>query len=201
MFRKLIQNIQQSLPLTEEELNYFLPMLEYRFVKKNELFIRAGSRADYLGYVDSGLLRYYYNDGAKEYTTSVVFANQWVGDYTSFLRKKTATLNISALEDSVVFLLYYDSVQKAYDKSKTFERLGRIIAESLFIAFESRSASFLIKNPEERYIDLVTKRPEMLEKIPLKYISSMLGIQPESLSRIRKRVQVGKTAQSMFKRS
>lgn len=99
-----------------------------------------------------------------------------------------------------MFVLYYDSIQKAYDKSKTFERLGRIIAESLFLAFESKSASFLIKNPEERYIDLVTRRPEILEKIPLKYISSMVGIQPESLSRIRKRVHEGKATQSMFKR-
>ena len=129
-----------------------------------------------------------------------MFANEWAGDYSSFLRKKKATFNISALEDSVVFVLYYDSIQKAYDKSKTFERLGRIIAESLFLAFESKSASFLIKNPEERYIDLVTTRPEILEKIPLKYISSMVGIQPESLSRIRKRVHEGKATQSMYKR-
>lgn len=192
MFNNLIKNMRRSLPLTEEELTYFLPMLEYRFVKKNEFFIRAGDSADYVGFVDSGLLRYYYIAGEKEYTTRFFFPNEWVGDYASYLLKKPATLNISALEDTVVFLFYYDSMQKAYEESKTFERLGRIIAESMFIEFESKSASFLTKTPEERYTELVTKHPELLKKIPLKYISSMLGIQPESLSRIRKRVQTGK---------
>ncbi|MBX3255129.1 MAG: Crp/Fnr family transcriptional regulator [Chitinophagaceae bacterium] len=192
MFDNLIKNMQRFLQMSEEELNYFLPTLEYRVLKKNEFFIRAGESADYVGYIDSGLMRYYYVTREKEHTTKIFFPNEWAGDYTSFLQRKPAMLNITALEDTVVYLFYYEAMQKAYDRFKTFERLGRLIAESLFIELENKSASFIIKTPEERYIDMISRRPEIIAKIPLKYISSMLGIQPESLSRIRRRMQKNK---------
>lgn len=192
MFDNLIKNMHGHLHLGEEELNYFLPMLEYRLIKKNDFFVRTGENANYVGFIDSGLLRYYYVTGEREHTTRVFFPNEWAGDYASFLREKPAVLNITAMEDTVVFLFYYEAMQTAYDKFKIFERFGRLIAESLFIELENKSASFLTKTPEERYVDLIKQRPEILAKIPLKYISSMLGIQPESLSRIRRRIQSGK---------
>lgn len=192
MFDNLIKNMQGFLCISAEELNYFLPMLEYRVVKKNEFFIHAGEAANYIAYIDSGLLRYYYVTREKEHTTRVFFPDEWVGDYSSFLRQQPASVNITALEDSVVLLLYYDKMQEGYEKFKVFERFGRLMAESLFIEMEKKTSSFLIKSPEERYIDLITQRPEIIAKIPLKYISSMLGIQPESLSRIRRRMQTGK---------
>lgn len=192
MFDNLIRNMQGFLQMSKEEMNYFLPLLEYRMLKKNEFFIRTGENADYVGYIDSGLLRYYYVTGEKEHTTRVFFPDEWVGDYASFLRQQPARLNITALEDTVVLLLYYDKMQQGYERFRVFERFGRLIAESLFIELENKTASFLTKSPEERYIDLITQRPEIIAKIPLKYISSMLGIQPESLSRIRRRMQGSK---------
>ncbi|MCC6287919.1 MAG: Crp/Fnr family transcriptional regulator [Chitinophagaceae bacterium] len=187
MFDKLIKNLNGYLSFTEEEISFFLSLCEYKIVKKYDLALKVGQICDFVAYVNKGLLRYYYVAGDKEHTARIFLEDSWTSEYASFLCKKPSSVSIEALEETELIILRYDSVQRGYDKAKVFERFGRLMAEALFIDLENRNSDFLTKTPEERYLLLLQQEPEMFNRVPLKYIASMIGIEPESLSRIRKR--------------
>ena len=81
------------------------------------------------------------------------------------------------------------NIYRLYDEIPRFERLGRLMAERAFIGLRMRTQTLTHLNPEERYLRLLKNRPKVIERIPQHYIASFLGIKPQSLSRIRKRLQ------------
>ncbi len=84
--------------------------------------------------------------------------------------------------------MQHRDLQKLYTDLPKFERFGRVLAENVVIGSQRRTASLLFDSPEERYLKLIAERPKVVERIPLHHIASYLGIKPESLSRIRKRL-------------
>ena len=112
---------------------------------------------------------------------------QWLTDYTSFLNQGTSTMYIEALHDTELCLIRYDRIQKMYERGKGFERFGRILAEQLYKDAFDRGKTFALETPEMRYLKLLKEQPHLLELVTLKQIASYLGIEPESLSRIRRR--------------
>lgn len=187
MFDKLIKNVNSYLNFTDEEISYFLTLFEYKAVKKNDHVLRVGQICNFAAYINKGLVRYYYITEDKEHTARIFKEDAWTSEYASFLSKKPSVVSIEALEDTELFMLSYDAMQRGYDKAKVFERFGRLMAEGLFIDVVNKSSDFLTKTPEERYLDLIQQEPEIINRVSLKYIASMIGIEPESLSRIRKR--------------
>ena len=104
------------------------------------------------------------------------------------MSRKPALQFIDALEDTQLWLLHHDHLHRLYQEIPRFESFGRAMAENVVIGSQRRTASFLFDSPEERYLSLLRERPKVLERIPLHHIASYLGIKPESLSRIRKRL-------------
>lgn len=187
MFDKLIKNVNSYLSFTDEEMSYFLSLFEHKAVKKYDHLLRVGQICDFAGYINKGLLRYYYITEEKEHTARIFKEDAWTSEYASFLSRTPSVVSIEALEDSELFILRYEAMQRGYDKAKVFERFGRLMAEALFIDVVTKSSDFLTKTPEERYLDLLQQQPEIFNRVPLKHIASLIGIEPESLSRIRKR--------------
>jgi CRP-like cAMP-binding protein len=98
---------------------------------------------------------------------------------------------IQAIEDTELVSLSFDSLQQLYNHkllSYKMERFGRLIAEYLICCYDDRLNSFIIQSPEERYLDLLSSRPDIIQRIPQHHIANFLGITPVSLSRIRRRV-------------
>ncbi|MFT4094999.1 MAG: Crp/Fnr family transcriptional regulator [Niabella sp.] len=188
MFDNFIKNIREFVPFTDEEVAYLLSMVEYRGLKKYDKLVRYGEVCNYVSYINKGLVRFYYEANGKEHTPRIFKENEWTGNYVSFLTRTSSDTCLEALEDTEIFQLHYDKIQKAYEYSPVFERLGRRIAESLFIDAVSRYSTGIRKPPEIRYMEMERADPEFLSRIPLKYVASMLGIEPGSLSRIRKRM-------------
>ena len=187
MFDKLIKNLKSYLNFTDEEMSFFLSLFEYKAVKKYDHILRVGQVCNFAAYINKGLLRYYYITDNKEHTGRIFKEDSWTSEYASFLSKTPSAVSIEALEDTELFMLSYEGIQRGYDKAKVFERFGRLMAEALFIDVVNKSSDFLTKTPEERYLDLMQQEPEIINRVPLKHIASMIGIEPESLSRIRKR--------------
>ncbi|HPH46369.1 MAG TPA: Crp/Fnr family transcriptional regulator, partial [Chryseolinea sp.] len=111
-----------------------------------------------------------------------------ITDYRSFLTQQPSTEYIIALEDAEVIELHYNDMQTLYEKVPSWQKYGRLIAEFLYIKVTERAQSLLFDSPEELYTRLMKERPKVIENMPQRYIASYLGIQPESLSRIRKRM-------------
>ncbi|SDC64519.1 Crp/Fnr family transcriptional regulator [Niabella drilacis] len=187
MFTNLINNLEGYLHFEEDDLAFLIPLMEIRTVKKGETVMRVGEVANYVYYIDKGLIRFYHEAEGKEHTYRIFRENMWASDYAAFLTRSKSGMNIGALEDTVLIQLHYDHMQKGYERAKAFERFGRKMAESLFLATVQRTVDIMVKSPEIRYRELLENDAEMINRVPLKYIASMLGIEPESLSRIRKR--------------
>lgn len=159
-----------------------------RTYKKKELFIKEGKICREIAFIGKGSFRYYKIIDGIEVSTFFSFEHNWVSAYTSFLRKSPSFVSIEAMEDTEVLVLGYDDMQYLYQHYITFERFGRLMAEYLIGCLEERMHSLLLKTPEERYLKTLTDNSIYFERVPLHYVASYLGIAPESLSRIRKRV-------------
>ena len=111
-----------------------------------------------------------------------------MGEVSSFITKTPSVCFIETLADTRVWRIGYDDLQKIYANTKTGDRFGRLMMEQLYIRKAQRERSFLTQTAEERYLDLLLTAPHILQQIPLKHIASYLGITPQALSRIRKRI-------------
>ena len=106
--------------------------------------------------------------------------------YTSFLSQQPSDVQVTALSDSEVEVIDYVELQKAYKTSLIANQIGRLATESIFIISTKREKDFLTKSAQERYDELLSKRPDLIKLVPVNKIAKYLGIHPESLSRLRK---------------
>lgn len=162
--------------------------LKEQKLKKKELLLNAGEVCDFVAFVEKGLFRFYRLDDGNENVLGFVSENFFATDYSSFLSRRESYYYIQALEDSKVFKLHYNDMQRLYIEFPEYERFGRLIAENIYMGLEMRNISLLIKSPEERYLKLLKSTSNIFSKVPQYMIASYLGITPEALSRIRKRL-------------
>ena len=189
---QIIQSIKSFVPLTKVEEEAFIEIVEVKRFDKKEFLLKEGQVCNKISFINSGCMRVFYDVEGIENTVQFFFADSWYTDYGSFLNGELATENMQALEDSEVVQVKKDDLYKLYDSHPVFNRVGRVMAENAFLAVSKLNKMLTNEDPEERYLNLLQKRPELVEKIPQHYIASYLGVKPESLSRIRKRIFRGK---------
>jgi len=174
--------------LTERDCQLFEPHLKVRQLGAKELFLAEGKVCLEIGFVNKGCFRTYYLADGKEINTHFVFENQFVGDYDSFISARPGKYFIQALEDAEIVTFNLAALQNAYDQSQNWERFGRMMAEHSFKLTTQRVESFLFLDGEQRYLALLEQQPELLSRIPLYHIASYLGLERESLSRLRRKI-------------
>ncbi|MFK7807598.1 MAG: Crp/Fnr family transcriptional regulator [Saprospiraceae bacterium] len=158
-------------------------------LNKKEYYLNSREIQKEMGFVHSGLLRSYYVDKeGKEITISFIDQNTYASDYPSFLRQIPSKYYIVSLEPSIVVNLPYAKIQEAYKKFKNFEEYGRRVAEAILLKKQDRLESFLFEDAEERYLRFIDQNPDLINRISLSHLSSYLGIERQSLSRIRKKL-------------
>ena len=180
--------VSRLMDFSEAEWRAHRDLLTRRFLKKGEFLVRVGEVCNYVSFINSGSLRVYMEVGDQEINKHFFFEHEYASDYCSFLTRKAGLLNIRAFEDSELMELNYEKVQTLYDTFPVWQKYGRLVAETLFISVAQRTQELLLRTPEEMYIKLVEEQSPIIARIPQQYIASYLGIQPESLSRIRKRI-------------
>jgi CRP/FNR family transcriptional regulator, anaerobic regulatory protein len=188
MSQQIMQSIKSIVSLNEEEENAFISILEIRPYKKKEFLLKEGKVCDKISYINSGCVRLFYNIEGNEKTVQFFLKDSWYTDYASFLTGKPTVENMQAIEDGIIVQFKKDDVNNLYNLYPSIERLGRIMAENAFISLLKLNNMNSNEEPEQRYLNLIKQRPEVVEKIPQHYIASYLGLQPQSLSRIRKRI-------------
>ena len=173
--------------LTDEEWLDFQSCLIKLSVPKKNLILKQGEVCDFLAFIQEGIFRFYTVQEGEEKVTAFFFTGDFVTNYRSFLRAKPSEHYIEALQDGVIYKIQAQKLQILYDKHKNIERLGRLIAENLYLMVASRLDSFMFENPKQRYQNLVQRNSKLLVEIPQYMIASYLGVKPETLSRIRGR--------------
>jgi CRP/FNR family transcriptional regulator, anaerobic regulatory protein len=190
-FSSLRNYVSRFITFSEDEWRVHQSMLVRRFLKKGEFILRAGEVCNHVTFLNKGFVRVYNIVNEEEVTVNFGFDGNYVTDYTSFVSRQSSLDNIVAMEDLEILQLNYADMQAAYEKYPVWQKFGRLIAEYILIFATERSRSFLFLTPEERYLKLIKDRPKVIAHVPLKYIASYLGITPEALSRIRKRMAEG----------
>ncbi|MBS1617631.1 MAG: Crp/Fnr family transcriptional regulator [Bacteroidetes bacterium] len=181
--------IEQFTPLTEDEWQMMQSLLSERTIRRHECMIREGMMGRELGYILEGEMRHYYTQAEEQRTTYFYFENAFVGPYMSCVTGQPSRLTIEALSDTRLLVFPYEGFKALFQRSHTWERFGRKLAEYLAIGLEDRMVGLLTLSPEERYKDLLgSNKRKILERIPQQHIANYLGITPVSLSRIRKRL-------------
>ena len=192
MTTKIIQSIKSIASLNEAEEKAFLSILEVKIFKKKEFLLQEGKLCNKITFVNNGCMRLFYNVEGVENTIQFFFGDSWYTDYASFLTGKPTIENMQALEESEVVQFKKDDLYKLYDSMPIFEKVGRIFAENAYLSISQLNQMKTNEEPEVRYINLLKTRPELIQQIPQHYIASYLGVKPETLSRIRKRIFTSK---------
>jgi CRP-like cAMP-binding protein len=181
----LFDHINQYCQLGQPAIQSMGSVLEKVSLPKNSYLISEGKICNHVYFLEKGCLRGYYNLDGKEVSHWFGFENNFVTSFYSFITKKPSIENIQLIEDCTLWAIQYDNLQKLYNQYAEIERLGRIMYERYYVMLEERFVSNHFKEARERYENLVAHSPHILQRIPLGYIASYLGITQETLSRIR----------------
>jgi CRP-like cAMP-binding protein len=150
-----------------------------------------------LGLIVKGYVRLFYQVDGEEITKDFNFENWICGSYASFSLQQPSRFNIVAMEDTELYLLGRDELYRLFDSYPNIQKLGRLQIEKMFIRKEQREASFLLDTAEQRYRNLLEQEPQMVRRVPLKYLASYLGMTAETLSRVRRQASLGSKPRSI----
>lgn len=183
-------HLEQISEITDADWDFFASRLKRRDIERKERFLKSGDIEHHISFVVSGMVRLCIptSDIDKEITFGFCFKEQFVSAYDSFLTRRPSLYELQALVPTILLSMSYDDLQDVYKTTTIGNLMGRLTAERLFLQKSRREQTLLLYNAEERYLNLFKDRPEVIKEIPLKYISSYIGVTPQALSRIRKRI-------------
>ncbi len=185
-------NFRQRADLSEDDFRYFFHLVEERKLKKNKLLVEQGSTAPVMAFVKDGCLMTYHEDQEKfKHVLQFGMPSWWTGDLETFSKGTESLYSISTLLDSELYMLSADAFDQLLIKAPSFERYFRILFQNALVANQKRIIRNISFPAEERYKTFVRNYPKLELVVPQKYIASYLGITPEFLSKMKKRMLKG----------
>ncbi|HVI48600.1 MAG TPA: Crp/Fnr family transcriptional regulator [Chitinophaga sp.] len=183
------QQLETMVPESRQSWPQFSKILHPVGFAAGEYLSQPGKVADAIFYITSGIVRacLMYND--KDISLDFAFPGNFTSSYASFIRQAPAEVGLQAIGDVTGYAFYHDDIHGLYDTCHICERMGRAVAEQQYLRKYQRELSFLQYSAQERYLQLLAEHPEVVQYISIKQIASFLGIEPESLSRIRKNIR------------
>lgn len=188
MNSEIIKHLKQILPLSDIELEDFISKFKLIHLKKGEYFIKEGQLKKELGLIVHGCMLCYYNKNGEQVIDEFSLDYEFITDYFSYLTNTPAEKNVKCIEDTDLLVLPFDQLHAEYGNTPNFEKVGRIMAEGLFINSQQKAKSLMIDDAETRYLKLISKRSDLIQRVPQYLIASYLNIKPETLSRIRNKL-------------
>lgn len=186
---KLIDFFDTLTTIPHKDKSELKKLVYTKNISKGTNLISAGDIPQSLGYVKKGLLRYYYLDNkGNEFTKGFFAEDNIVVSYSALLENRASYFSIEALEDTEVELVKFKTFQKGFDHTHWYLSATLALVQRAYCIKEERERQLLLFNAEERYKSFHNRFPGLDKRIKQHYIASYLGIKPESLSRIRKKM-------------
>jgi CRP/FNR family transcriptional regulator len=177
--------------LTEAELIKLGSKLSVLVLKKKDFFIRAGDLQKDLGFMVTGLVRSFYIDNAgNEKTMRFLTDRQFVTNYPALLGNQPSKYSYQCLAETTLVKIPYTAIVESYNSSHQFDRFGRIIAEKILQMHQARIESFMFDTAEQRYLAFIAQQPEVFKRISITDLCSYLGVERQTLTRIRNKLSV-----------
>lgn len=185
--------LQRLLEIENPAFDELYSLLKFEEVKKNDFVLKENDTCKFIGLLEEGSMRTFYVNEKGEDVSFLFHFNQQIEDivftdYESFLLGTKSKLNIQALENSKVCFIDIDDWVNLCNKNSFWQYFSKKMTEKVYLSAKKRVEDLLYYSPENRYLKLLKENPLTFQKIPQKYIASYLGITPQSLSRIRNRI-------------
>lgn len=179
---------EKLVPISDSDWLIFSSRLLKREFLKKEYIVIAGQKEKYLSFIEKGIVQFSIPASEDDLTFGFAFSGNFVSAYDFFLTQKPSGYHIKAITNTILWSISYEDLQYIYAETAIGNTIGRMASEALFLKKSKRELSLLTESAEQRYLNLFTEQPHLLQLIPLKYIASYIGITPQALSRIRKRI-------------
>ncbi|MFC3196130.1 Crp/Fnr family transcriptional regulator [Parapedobacter deserti] len=193
MFSTINDYVNRCGRFSPEEITTFNSLLKPRLVKRKQLLLREGEVCDFEAYIVKGCIRtYYIDENGSEVNLQFAVEDWWVSDIGSFHEHKPSLQYIEAVEDSELLILNPARKEELLARVPQFERVFRLMVQRHLAALEHRLIRTIAHNAETRYLEFVKQYPKTAQRVPQHYIAAYLGVTPEFLSKVRKRLATRK---------
>ncbi len=189
---RLHHYLSTFVPLTKADFGQLLPYIEIREFDKKVKVIREGEMERYLNIIAQGLARKYLPVKNNEITIQLASEGHIIHSELSFHNRIPSRSVVETIEPTVLFSISYDSLQQLYEQYPKAERMGRLLISELFVKKDNRYFDQLNKSTRERFLHYIRTHPQMLQRVPQKYIASFLNIKPETFSRLKHLIRLKK---------
>ena len=186
--KQLADFIKSKVGIEETDLQIIVSKFTERTVKKGQFVLKKGQIANQYFFIKSGGLRFSFGVHDIQNTSWVVFQNQFFTEMSSLMPQRLTRFDIEAIEETVLLYLSKAEMELLYRQFPSWQEFGRKTWEELAVGMINQIVNFQTLTVEERYLDIM-KTPELIQKVPIKNIASLLGITPNALSRIRKNIR------------
>ncbi|WP_312076741.1 Crp/Fnr family transcriptional regulator [Chryseobacterium sp.] len=193
MFDILFSHIQNKVDLSDEEKTELQSFFISKKLRKKQYLLQEGEICKYISFVSKGLLKsYFVDEKANEHINMFAFEGWWISDFNSFIHQEKAVLNIEAIEETELLMITYEDYENMMLKIPVMDRYFRILYQNSLVTKDYRLIVSNSFTAEEKYIQFAKKNPEVIQRIPHSLIASYLGLAPETVSRIRRKISLQK---------
>jgi CRP-like cAMP-binding protein len=188
-FKNILSAIERHVKLTDAEKAVLLSLLESRSLKANEFIAKSDETSEHFIFVAMGcLMTYYTSSDGVEHVLQFATSGWWTGDLASFQKQTPSIYSIRAIADTEVFLITIKGFEELLERVPKLEKYFRILFQNSLVTHGNRIMQTISFTAEERYEAFREKYPTLEQFVPQKYIASYLGVTPEFLSKIRRRL-------------
>jgi CRP-like cAMP-binding protein len=184
---KLLLYLNNIHPLSPGLIEHLQGILKVRELPRKAYLLKQGGICTSISFIEKGLLRCFYEKDEKEICSWFMKEGDVIISVESFFKQTVSYENIQALEECVLYYINYKELQNIYCRFPEFNFIARVLTENYYTLSEQRLYSIRMQRAQERYQYLINHFPEIIQRVPLKYIASYLSITEETLSRIRSR--------------
>ena len=189
-YNGLLSNIRRYVEFSEDNADKLIQITEIKKIRKRQFIDQPGFVSRYRNYVISGAFRsYYVDEEGKEHTVQIAVDDWFISDFYSYITQTPAILFVEALEDSTILRMEYNDIETLCSQMHPLSEYFRVSTERAFAFSRNRALSNLSKTAEDRFLEFNNRYPDIIERVPQYIVASYLGMTPEFLSKIRKRLE------------
>ena len=185
MLEMLRQYVSGYVALTKEEFALVADRLAIRSFDKKQQLLRVGEVEEYMNFVVKGLVRMYFYKGKTEVVTNIAREGEIISSSSSFLSGTPSNYFIETLEPSTLLSISRAQLDQAYGESPRIEKLGRLMITHFVLQKEEWELECMRLDTRERFLRFMGNNPELLQRVPQKYLASYLNMKPETFSRLK----------------
>ncbi|HQW15585.1 MAG TPA: Crp/Fnr family transcriptional regulator [Niabella sp.] len=183
---EFINYLRHFAPLTDAEIRKdLIPILKIREYGKKQIITQSGDVEDHMNFITKGLIRKYYKKGAEENIVQLSIEGHLISCQESFYTRTPSEYILETIEPSTIISMTYGDMEKMFQASHNLERVGRLVIAQIMVLKDKWQTSLIMDSPRDRFLLFVENYPEIIQRVPQKYLASYLNIKPETFSRFK----------------